>query len=542
LIIRPVTCSEQATSPEHQGGFGSMAATKTVAQHAVLRNSSSAQLFQVPRHGVVTLYGYGIQVRVDRGHLVLEDGIGVGRRYARLPRVGHGLRRLVVIGTDGYVSLAALRWLADQDAAFVMLERNGSVLATTGPVRSSDARLRRAQALAFQSGAALQIVRELIDKKIGGQSQVARDKLKDSAVAKAIEEHRKLVATAANFHELHTLESSAAVAYWSGWDTVSVTFPKSDLPRVPEHSKSFRARRSPLSGSQRVACDPVNAMLNYCYSLLEAEARLAVAALGLDPGLGFLHFDAPARDSLASDIMEPVRPEVDAFVLDWITTTPLKRKWFFERPDGNCHLMASLAEQLSETVPMCRVAVAPFAERVARILWQTARPSPKTVAPPTRLTQRHKREAKGARSLPVERKPRPQNICQGCGSHISPRKTYCYSCGVATSTKRLLDVARQGRIIAVSPDVNARRAEKTREHNLGCGGWTISSQPPWLTNEFYETKIQPLLCNITRSAISTALGVSKTYAGEIRTGRSLPHPRHWLKLAKVIGISLEGAC
>jgi len=71
--------------------------------------------------------------------------------------VGHGLRRLVVIGSDGFISLAALRWLSDQDAAFIMLERDGSFLATTGPVRSSDARLRRAQSLAHQSGAAVQM-------------------------------------------------------------------------------------------------------------------------------------------------------------------------------------------------------------------------------------------------------------------------------------------------------------------------------------------------------------------------------------------------
>jgi len=50
------------------------------------------------------------------------------------------------------VSLAALRWLADQNASFVMLERNGKVLAVTGPVCPSDARLRRAQALAHSSG------------------------------------------------------------------------------------------------------------------------------------------------------------------------------------------------------------------------------------------------------------------------------------------------------------------------------------------------------------------------------------------------------
>src|SRR5438445_7234440 len=86
-----------------------------------------------PKHGVVTLFGYGITVRVGRGHLILEDGIGAARRQARFPRVGHGLRRLVIIGSDGMVSLAALRWLADQDAAFVMLDRLGKVIAVTGP-------------------------------------------------------------------------------------------------------------------------------------------------------------------------------------------------------------------------------------------------------------------------------------------------------------------------------------------------------------------------------------------------------------------------
>ncbi len=123
-----------------------MTATKTVPQLRHSNNSHAEQ--RVPRHGVVTLYGYGIQVRLDRGHLLLEDGIGADRRQYRLPRVGHGLKRLVVIGSDGTVSLSALRWLADQKAAFGMLDRDGSVLATVGPVRPSDARLRRTQAAA----------------------------------------------------------------------------------------------------------------------------------------------------------------------------------------------------------------------------------------------------------------------------------------------------------------------------------------------------------------------------------------------------------
>src|SRR5580658_7530099 len=143
-----------------------------------------------PRQGVVTLFGYGTSVRVERGHLVLEDGIGNDRRQARFPRVGHSLRRLVVIGSDGMVSLAALRWLADQNASFVMLERDGSVLATTGPVRSSDAKLRRAQALAHHSGTALRIASKLIDKKLLGQEHVARHKLLNAKTADTISSYR----------------------------------------------------------------------------------------------------------------------------------------------------------------------------------------------------------------------------------------------------------------------------------------------------------------------------------------------------------------
>src|SRR6266568_1074604 len=165
-----------------------MTATENVRQLPQSHNSSRELI--VPRHGVVTLFGYGIQVRVDGGHLLLHDGIGPNRRYARLPRVGHGLKRLVVIGSDGMISLAALRWLADQDASFILLERDGKVLATTGPVRPSDAKLRRAQAMATQSGADLNIARELISRKLAGQEQVAREKLRDSITADDIARFR----------------------------------------------------------------------------------------------------------------------------------------------------------------------------------------------------------------------------------------------------------------------------------------------------------------------------------------------------------------
>ena len=74
-----------------------MAATQTVPQHS---SDSKSPPLVTALHGVATLFGYGIRVLVERGHLTIEDGIGSDRRKGCFARVGHGLRRLVVIGSD----------------------------------------------------------------------------------------------------------------------------------------------------------------------------------------------------------------------------------------------------------------------------------------------------------------------------------------------------------------------------------------------------------------------------------------------------------
>lgn len=468
---------------------------------------------------------------------LLEDGIGVDRQCARLPRVGHGLRRLIVIGSDGTVSLAALRWLADQDVAFSMLERDGKVLAVTGPVGSSDAKLRRAQALAHSSGAALRITRELISRKLAGQEQVARDKLLDSTTGDVIAQFRAEVPTGDSITTIRLIESQAARAYWSAWGTLPINFPKNQLRRVPGHWRSFGTRVSPLTGSPRLAANPPNAILNYLYALLESEARLAAAALGLDPGMGVLHVDTPARDSLACDLMEVVRPQVDAYVLDWITRQPLHREWFFEERDGNCRLMAPFASRLSETTPTWGRAVAPIAEWVARVFWSTIRKPDAPFA--TRLTQGNKRQAKGAPSLaPALGGLRPQTLCRGCGKNIPAERTHCAQCSIGGATERLADAARLGRLAAKTPEALAKQADSQRRHANARSSWNPSSQPAWLTAEAFSQRIQPLLARVSTSVIRSQIGVSRWYASRIRQGYQ-PHPRHWEVLAQLAGVSAD---
>jgi CRISPR-associated endonuclease Cas1 len=299
----------------------------------------------------VTLFGYNSSASVDRGHLVLNDGTGMNRRHGRFPRVRHGLKRLVVIGSTGMITFEALRWLADQGAAFVMLDRDGKVLAVSGPVGPSDARLRRAQSLAHHSEVAVRISRELISQKLQGQERLVREVLRDSATADRIASTRSRLGGATTVQSIRQIEALAAQDYWWAWRDLPVNFPTADLHRVPEHWRTFGTRKSPITGSPRLAVNPANAILNYMYALLESEARLAAVAMGLDPGIGFLHVDTDARDSLACDLMEAGRPQVDAFLLDWVLNQPLRREWFFEQRDGSCRLMATFTTRLSQSSP-----------------------------------------------------------------------------------------------------------------------------------------------------------------------------------------------
>ena len=505
-----------------------MAASRTLPQPAFSRKSP------IGKSGVLALFGYGIKVRMQCGHLEIEDGIGPERRRIRLARVGHGLKRLVIVGSDGFISLAALQWLADQDASFVMLQTDGKVLASTGPVRPSEAKLRRAQALAHSSGAALRITRELISRKLDGQDHVARHKLLDTSTADKIARFKSELPAADSISSIRLIESQAARAYWSAWSTLPINFPKNELPRIPDHWRSFGARVSPLTGSPRLAANPPNAILNYLYSVLESEARLAAASLGLDPGLGVLHVDTSARDSLACDLMEPVRSHVDAYLLDWITRQPLRREWFSEQGDGNCRLTASLAARLSETCSTWRRAVAPTAEWFARAIWSTIRRPDTPLA--TRLTQSNKREAKGKTIPAPHPAPRPQNSCLGCGKDVGAESTYCGGCALDVSRKNMVEIAKQGRIASRSAESRARLATTQRRQAIARWSWNPASQPDWLTEDFYKNQIQPKLVNCSLSQIASALGVSILYASDIRRGRRKPHPRHWKTLAKLAGI------
>jgi CRISPR-associated protein Cas1 len=420
----------------------------------------------LPTHGTLTVWGFGAKLRVNNGHLIAEWGICDERYSARLPRVNDGLERLVLLDPDGYLSFEAVDWLINQKVHVLFLNRDGDMLGTIGPLRPREASLVRAQVRAAENGAGLNIARGLIEYKLARQERIARSKLGNAACADAIASVRAGLPAAATMDAIRCLEAQGAASYWQAWRMLPVTFPRSEVKRTPSHWLTFGSRQSVLTGSPRSAINPANAMLNYTYTVLLFESVIALTAMGLDPGLGYLHLDVANRDSLACDVMEAVRPEVDGYLLDWLIRRPLKREWFRESSGGQCLLRYDLCSILCETASMWRSAIAPWAEWIAHMLW-IAHPE-RVKRPATRLTGRRRREVNGAPPMPpAPAAPKAQSVCKICGMSIRPDRKCCASCAATFQSEQIREAAKSaGTAAAHSAEAKALRSRTARRNAL----------------------------------------------------------------------------
>jgi len=498
---------------------------------------------QSARNCVLVVDGYGVHLAVQSGHLTVQDGVGRHRRTRRFAKVGHHLTRLVVIGHSGTVTLEALRWLDRVGIHFNHLDTDGTIITASANAAVDDPRLRRTQALAAATPAGHRIVARLLTAKLNGQATVASAHLDAPGTAEHIAALTDRLNQAVDFNQLRELEAAAAAAYFNAWTgNLTIRWAIKDRPHVPDHWTRFDGRRSLLSnGSSRQAADPINATLNYLYALAETECRRACLKLGLDPGLGLLHADANHRDSLALDLIEPIRPTIDTYLLDLLNTHTFKRNDFTERPNGHCRILAPLTHQLAQTLPDWAHAVAPHAETVAHAL---ADASTAQINKRTPLTSRQRRTTAYTAAQPRRKAPNTDNpstqcaapgnrpippACVDCGATLTTRqRTYCPDCWPAqreanrdaaseASHQALAATgARQARGAAISRGKTDALARHARTH-----GWEPAD---WRQN------LAPRIRYLTLAQITTATGLSQTHASRIKRGAQTPHPRHWTAL------------
>jgi CRISPR/Cas system-associated endonuclease Cas1 len=321
------------------------------------------------RSGVMVVSGFGIAIRVDDGHLVIatrDEG------EIRLPRVSP-LRRLVVIGTSGSVSLLALWWCREVGISVVVIEPSGRVLTTTGPDGRSDTRLRRGQALAPWTAASLILARDLNLRKFDGYVSVLSALLDTDAVRSAVEATQiatSRLRNAQSIVEVRSLETDAGIAYHNALSSTPVRWGAADV--VPDHWRTLGVRRSRLSDNAQHATTPGQALRNFIGGLAGAEILIACRSIGLDPGLGIgLHDDVRGRQSLVWEVMEAVRPVLDGLTLRILGTRAWRRGDFHELSSGEVRLRPDWPALRSDSIARARSLVAEVTRLLADELRRT---------------------------------------------------------------------------------------------------------------------------------------------------------------------------
>ena len=122
---------------------------------------------------------------------------------------------------------------------------------------------------------------------------------------------------------------------------------------------------------------PAKALLNYLYALLFAETRLGLLRAGFDPMAGVVHADNQYRDSFVYDVMEAVKPDVDAWLFGFVQNHLFSMKDFYEKRDGGIRLTLKITPILAETISLFSEKIESIIEQVEGILLKSQVPEQK---------------------------------------------------------------------------------------------------------------------------------------------------------------------
>lgn len=222
--------------------------------------------------------------------------------YSRI--LARDVNRIVVAGTPN-ISIPVIKHACRKGIPLSLVStRNGWIGEFCGNDTMRDASRRMAQYyVADNENLAILAARELIIAKIYNQRFVLRRLAARNASPNCIRALAILKNLQKNVEQANTItiirgkEGAAAALYFSA---LAEFFPE---------TIQFNGR------SRRPPRDPANALLSFAYAIIRGEIESAIRVHGLDAYLGCLHTNNHNKPSLSLDLIEPLRPSVDAFVL-----------------------------------------------------------------------------------------------------------------------------------------------------------------------------------------------------------------------------------
>ena len=284
--------------------------------------------------------GYGVSITVNRACLTVTNTHSETESYEFRP---HQIPydSIIIDGHYGSISLEALYWLSKHDVSISLINWNGNMLYTAMPKETMNGALKIEQYKTYlDPERRMLIANRIVTQKVESSLSLLKElsrfyNLDLTTIKKEIE---KIDADSIKF--LMTYEGRIASAYWSSLSKI-----------FNEIAKDFHFEsRKNLSYSWNMnASDPINAMLNYGYAILESNIRKRINEIGLDPSIGFLHEIAPSKHPLVYDLQELFRYVVDYSVIE-LLQTKLKKSDFITTENYHIRLRPETAKLLIEKI------------------------------------------------------------------------------------------------------------------------------------------------------------------------------------------------
>jgi len=243
------------------------------------------------------------------------------KKFERVPL--NMIDKVIAIGKP-LVSCDVWHQLAEKKIPALILSRknNKSPAYFTGGI-SGNVLVRISQHMAFQDvHTQMLIARWLLDEKLEGQECLLRSIRHDDktrAICDLIKDRRLSLNNVQSINEFMGHEGVAASLYFQG------------LSNCISEEWNFCGR------NKRPPKDPVNALLSYTYVIAGSMVLRVIFQKGLDPSVSFLHAIHTNRENLVMDLMEPLRPALDRFVLHLIENE-LSPNHFVQKGESGCFL------------------------------------------------------------------------------------------------------------------------------------------------------------------------------------------------------------
>jgi len=283
------------------------------------------------------LCGFGINIEVNRSHLIIKQNDNtIEFEPHRIP-----YDSIIVDGHYGSISFEAMRWLSKHDVSLTLLNWNGNLLSVMQPQETLNSGLKIKQYEKYlDSESRLYIAGQIVKQKVKSSLNLL-DKLSNfyeldlTTINKEIQR-----VDFDNINNLMMYEGRIASAYWTELSKIFNGL-------APDFH--FETRRNLSYSWNMNASDPINALLNYGYAILESMVRKDINITGLDVSIGYLHEIAPSKHPLVYDLQELFRYVVDYSVIE-LLEMKLKKSDFITTENYHIRLRPDTAKLLIEKI------------------------------------------------------------------------------------------------------------------------------------------------------------------------------------------------